>query len=260
MLRDKEIHDRVAAVPSIASKIDPADYTSKSSPIQASSIDLSVGDIFRPYSSGFFRKFTTEAGQAHADVILKQGETVTIRTLERLHMPSNVAGIAFPPSRVSTKGLLMTNSGHVDAGYEGYLHMTVINMGKEPYPIRKGDRLVSLLLFQLTADAEASWKDRRPETASNEESFVRTAQQALSTDFMNVSQRAHAAAVNTITKNTLLQWLLPIVLSVGFAYLTVVSSTQTQVAELKGKVDSIGGDVDFGQISDRLDAIEKRIK
>jgi deoxycytidine triphosphate deaminase len=260
MLRDKEISQMVATASPIVSEINASDYKSKESPIQASSVDLSVGEIFRPYSDSLWRHFTSEVGEAHDEVILKQGETVTIRTRECLKMPANVAGIAFPPSRISTKGLLMTNVGHVDAGYQGYLHMTVINMGKKPHSIRRGDRLVSLLLFQMADNAEVSWLERRGGAVSDERSLVQTAQQALSVDFMNVNQRAHSAATNTIMKNTLLQWLLPIVLSVAFVYITMVSTTQSQLSELRGKVDSIGSDIDLGEISNRIDALEKSSK
>lgn len=258
MLQDKLIADCVTRTPPLLTGVDAEDYTGKDTPIQASSVDLSVGEIFRPFRSNWWNAFTTEAGQAHSDVILAQGETVTIRTREKLHMPNDVAGIAFPPARISTKGLLMTNTGHVDAGYTGYLHMTVINMGKRPQAIRKGDRLVSLLLFKLTSNAEAGWLDRRNGVTGDDATLVKTAQDSLSCDFLDIGERAKRAARFAMARTTL-NWLLPVLASVALAYLAIGATLQSDVAEIRGRLDSIGSDVDLGEINERIETLEDHL-
>ena len=259
MLRDKLIAERISRTPPLLTGVDASDFTGKDTAIQASSVDLSVGEIFRPFRSNWWNAFSDEAGQAHSEVILAQGETVTIRTREKLHMPNDVAGIAFPPARISTKGLLMTNTGHVDAGYSGYLHMTVINMGKKPQPIRKGDRLVSLLLFKLTAKAEAGWLERRGGVTGDDTSLVRTAQEYLSPDFMDIGERTKRAARIAMNRTTL-SWALPILASAALAYMAIGATLQSDVAELRGRLDSIGSDVDLGDVNERLKKLEDQVK
>src|SRR6266481_1005052 len=68
---------------------------------------------------------------------------------EELKMPDNFLDIGFPPSKVSVQGILMTNPGQVDPGYEGRLRFTVINMGSQDFVLREGDVIVSLILMEL---------------------------------------------------------------------------------------------------------------
>src|SRR5580658_9219122 len=111
------------------------DWFDKDSPVQPSSIDLHIGSILLPgtklgMDGSEERPLSTRS--------LGPGETAIITTLETLNLPSNVAAIGFPPSSVSKQGLLMTNPGHVDPGYVGPMHFTVINMGREEFSLRKG--------------------------------------------------------------------------------------------------------------------------
>ena len=131
LLRDEEIIAALTAqppaVPYVEGVVLPVDPYSKDSPVQASSIDLRIGNIYLPGEK------ETDLGGAQnpkQDYSLKTGETAVITTLETLHLPGDIAAFGFPPSRVSFKGLLMTNPGHVDPGYEGVMRFTVINMPK----------------------------------------------------------------------------------------------------------------------------------
>jgi len=85
----------------------------------------------------------------------------------------------------------MTNPGHVDPGYEGFMRFTVINMAKDRYELKRGDRIVRLLVFKLDAPAHAGWRVRHPEGSRlpNEEEISR-----LSEDFVDVNQRAKKIA------------------------------------------------------------------
>src|SRR5690348_3710155 len=122
LLRDDEIIAAInvqpPAVPYIEGILLPADPYSKESPVQASSVDLHIGNIYLP---GVRETEPGGAKNPKHDYCLKTGETAVVTTLETLHLPPNVAGFGFPPSRVSFKGLLMTNPGHVDPGYEGVM-------------------------------------------------------------------------------------------------------------------------------------------
>src|SRR5271163_1574285 len=127
LLRDEEIIAAVtSAAPYVTGVVLPADPYSKDSPVQASSIDLHIGNVYLPGEK------ETDLGGAknpRQDYSLKTGETAVVTTAETLDLPSHIAGFGFPPSGVSFKGLLMTNPGHVDPGYKGVMRFTVINMG-----------------------------------------------------------------------------------------------------------------------------------
>ena len=190
LLRDKEIITALSAQPPYVEGIElPADPYSKDSPVQSSSIDLHVGNIYLPGEK------ETDPGGAQKprqDYCLKTGETAVVTSLEKLHLPPDVAAFGFPPSRVSFKGLLMTNPGHVDPGYEGVMRFTVINMAKESYPLEKGGQIVTLLLFRMDGDAHRSWKQRNPggPKLPGDSDISR-----LSRDFVNVDERAKKTAI-----------------------------------------------------------------
>src|SRR5216683_926386 len=158
LIRDQDL---IASVATFADEVElPVDPYSKDSPVQGCSLDLHIGDIYLP------GKKEDEIGGTQnpkLDVELETGATAVVTTKERLHLPGDVAGFGFPPSRVSFRGLLMTNPGHVDPGYEGVMRFTVINMAKEAYHLKRGDRIVRLLLFRMDKAAHADWRQRNPE-------------------------------------------------------------------------------------------------
>lgn len=193
LLRDDDIIAAISAQPPIIDGITlPAavgDRYSSDSPVQASSIDLRIGNIYLPGEKA------TDLGGVQSpitDHCLGTGETAVVTTLETLHLPANVAAFGFPPSRVSFKGLLMTNPGHVDPGYEGVLRFTVINMGKEPYHLESGGKIVTLLLFRLEANARANWSQRNP---GGSHPPTHAAINRLSRDFVDVEKRARDQGV-----------------------------------------------------------------
>src|ERR1700688_40938 len=74
----------------------PTDPYSKDSAVQASSLDLHIGEIFLPDT-----KKDDEGGQQNpkSSHWLQTGETAVVTTKETLHFPGNIAGFGFPPSR-----------------------------------------------------------------------------------------------------------------------------------------------------------------
>lgn len=192
LLRDEELFVNITAPPAGVPYIEgvelPTDPYSKDSPVQSSSIDLHIGNVYLP------GKKEDEVGgiqNPRFDVELKTGETAVVTTREILHLPGDVAGLGFPPSRVSFKGLLMTNPGHVDPGYDGVMRFTVINMAKENYRLTRGAEIVTLLLFRMDKAAHSSWRKRHPEGSSLP---GQAAINRLSKDFVDVERRAKSIA------------------------------------------------------------------
>jgi deoxycytidine triphosphate deaminase len=257
LLRDIDLVENHNSVQPFVEKIKfPGDPYDKDSAIQACSIDLHIGAIYLPGTK------EKEPGQpsTKTDHVLRTGETAVVTTREKVRLPANVAAFGFPPSSVSFKGLLMTNPGHVDPGYVGRLRFTVINMAKDPFSLRAGDRIVRLLFFRLDGNVHKAWDERNePElTATSplqsplgmfenpdpEQSEVNR----LSKDFVNVEQRA-----KRIAKAQGAAWSLAITaavtLLVGFFQLVGSGHLfgNKEIEELKKKHEALEKRVDSDQ-------------
>lgn len=114
--------------------------------IKGCALELQVGEIFLP---GADKDTVGTIGKPRSDYALREGETAVITTRDPLQLDNGHFAIAFPASSVSISGLLMTNPGQVDPGYSGPLHVTVINMGREPYALKTGARLLRAAIYKL---------------------------------------------------------------------------------------------------------------
>jgi len=203
LLRDEEIYGLLQAKPPLVTNvaINPPDYT-KDSWVQSASLDLHVGNIYVPETD------PEEFGgtkNPKPNCVLEPGHTAVVETKESLELPSDVAAIGFPPSRVSARGLLTTNPGHVDPGYKGHLSLTIINMGRTAYELRGGDIILTLLLLKMSAASHAPYGARlggQPTgPAVSEDRMSR-----LSRDFLQVEARAEKVAKNEESKTR--RWAL----------------------------------------------------
>lgn len=230
--------------------------------VRGSSLDLTIGEIFKPGAKG------DELGgpkQPREKLPLKQGETAVIRTAEKLQLPNDVSGFGFPPSTdVSLAGLLTTNPGHIDPGYSGHLHLTVINMGSETFVLKKGDRVMRLLFFRLKTPVQ-------PRAAGGpvitDELLSR-----LSEDFLDVTNRAAQAADRAVKAGQLWVPALALVTSVIAALFTAwaqtshlnddvsakLSAMQTQLTRLEGQVNAGEGLAANQAVMDRLRKLEEK--
>ena len=175
----------VPLAPKIIKGLDlSGDPYAANSKVQPASIDLTIGDIFLPEMNEGEKGSIEYPFHSYS---LRSGHTAIVQTKEVLDLPADLAAIGFPPSRVSSKGLLMTNPGHVDPGYKGRMKFTVINMGRESFPLKTDDFIVTLLFFTLNPPAEKSYSDRNQNIQGNvgEEELSR-----LGRDFLDVERRA----------------------------------------------------------------------
>src|SRR5512145_1652455 len=212
LLIDKELVDLVQNR-QITEFIDPpSDWFSKSSPIQPTSIDLHIGKIFVPETEICRRGgFKNPKIDSHT---LNSGETAFLETAEKLNIPKDISGFGFPPASTAVKGILMTNPGHIDPGFKGYLTFTVINMGKEPFTIRRGDILFTTLWVKLSHDVENDYSTRTGiQNASASEGNI----DVLSKDFLNVNKRAKKIAKSYIAWATISATVISI-LAAGIQY------------------------------------------
>jgi hypothetical protein len=192
------------------------------------------------------------------------GQTAVLTTTETLNMPANVAGVGFPPSSVSIKGLLMTNPGHVDPGYAGPMHFTVINMGRLPYTLRIGDRICTLLLFELDSDVQADWRHRSGLPASATSSTGHPAGlgekevNRLAKDFVDVEKRAKEIAKDTVRRAKWGAALYAGVFSVGIAVVSqFVPYYLGGIEESKKNYAVASKEVEF--LKERVVALEQKM-
>lgn len=205
---------------------------SSESPVQPCSLDLRIGEIFKP---GARPGKPGAAGTPQIAMELHPGETAVITTREECHLPANLGAIGFPPNSVSSRGVLMTNPGHVDPGYDGKMTFTVINMGQEDYMLVAGEKIVTLLLFTLNPPASKDLRTRRetlPETSK-----VDTLLSVLSADFLNISGRVRVAAATEEQKTRRVALFVPLLVSV----LAIIGSAvvvRGEISDLKAQTSA----------------------
>lgn len=264
LLRDEDLITKITAVAPNVPYVEgielPTDPYSKDSPVQGSSVDLHIGNIYLP---GVKETDTGGAKKPKSDHVLQTGETAVVTTKEMLHLPDHVAGFGFPPSRVSFRGLLMTNPGHVDPGYEGPMRFTVINVGREAYALRSGDRIVTVLLFELEKAVHSGWRRRNPGGEEKGPSPINQANlNRLSKDFVDVERRAKKIATEkgiqwTLIVTSVVAILVALLQTLGGGHLFYGAD----IEDLKRRQDIVEYDVkNRVNIEHRLEDFESRLK
>ena len=85
------------------------------------------------------------------DLTLKTGEIQLIPTGLSISLPRGYEAQVRPRSGLALRhGLGLVNSpGTIDADYRGEIGMIVINWGKEPFTIRRGDRIAQMIIGKV---------------------------------------------------------------------------------------------------------------
>lgn len=195
---DKDL--RLAATSQPAQIINGIDPKQVNTTIQGCAIDLHIGAVFRP---GREAGHPGSANSPHSlAVTLQEGETAVVRTRETFKLDDRHAALVFPASRVSIQGLLMTNPGHVDPGYDGAVHVTVINMGREAFPLVPDERILRALVYELDHPVDT------PKLAGGGSVITDELLSKLSPDFLSVADRTAKAAKREIDASVKRsQWL-----------------------------------------------------
>jgi dCTP deaminase len=242
ILVDSDLNTSLRAAHPLATQIPLDDGLGKKTQVQAASISFTIGTIFvpgmKPDELGGYRNGKVD------DHNLAQGQTAVIRTRELIHLSPRQAAIAFPPSSLSLRGLLMTNPGHVDPGYNGPLHCTVINMSREDFHLEAGQQIMRILVFELDgADpaplapygARQGLGGARIGPTPITESLLAK----LSQDFVDVEKRAAEAAEKQVTKSQLAALRVPMFTAVIAGALTIFGSYYVNTWTLKDEVGKL---------------------
>ena len=86
-----------------------------------------------------------------ADLVLGAGRRAAVPTGLVVAVPEGWVGLVHPRSGLARRhGVTVANApGTIDAGYRGELQVLLVNLGAEPVPIKRGDRVAQLLLQQV---------------------------------------------------------------------------------------------------------------
>jgi dUTP pyrophosphatase len=85
------------------------------------------------------------------DITLAPGEIRLIPTGLAIAIPLGFEGQVRPRSGLALKhGIGLINSpGTIDSDYRGEIGLAVINLGREPFTVHRGDRLAQLVIHQV---------------------------------------------------------------------------------------------------------------
>ena len=93
-----------------------------------------------------------------ADVVLRPGERRLVPTGLALAIPAGYEGQVRPRSGLAHRdGLTLLNApGTIDADYRGEVQVLLINLGRAPVRIRRGDRIAQLVVAPV---ARVVWRE-----------------------------------------------------------------------------------------------------
>lgn len=82
---------------------------------------------------------------------LAPGERTTMDTGIAVAIPPAHAGLVLPRSGLASRfGIALVNGpGLIDSGYRGEIRVVLVNLGSEPFPIARGDRIAQLVVVPV---------------------------------------------------------------------------------------------------------------
>ncbi len=106
---------------------------------------------------------------------LLPGERAAVPTGFCIAIPPGYEGQVRPRSGLALRhGIGMVNApGTIDADYRGEIQVILVNLGQEPFTLRRGDRIAQLIIAPV---AQAAWleQDALPETQRGAGGFGHT--------------------------------------------------------------------------------------
>lgn len=110
---------------------------------------------------------------ANETVTVNPGAVGRIRTGIAVQIPDGYVGLCWDKSGLSMNHGIKVLAGVIDSGFRGELVLGVINLGKEPYTFKKGNKVMQMLI-QKVEQVEVLVVERLSETPRNEGGFGST--------------------------------------------------------------------------------------
>lgn len=150
---------------------------------EGTGFDLRLGEVFIIEGGEAFlgetERHTPRAGSIakygeKKDIILKPGEFVLVKTIEKVNLPKDIAAIFRPRSTLQRCGVgLFTATA--SPGYSGELTFGMCNLGKNDFRIELGARFVHIVFFKTkdnVSEYRGQWQGGRVSTDWNTETQV----------------------------------------------------------------------------------------
>jgi dUTP pyrophosphatase len=109
---------------------------------------------------------------AVVDRTLAPGEVFAVPTGIRVAIPAGSVGLIWDKSGISLKGVHRL-AGVVDAGYRGEVQVVMINLGEEPFAVKKGMKIAQMLI-QPVAEVRIVESETLDDTSRGEGGFGST--------------------------------------------------------------------------------------
>jgi len=92
------------------------------------------------------------------DVVLSPGETGLIPTGYSIELPEGYEAQVRPRSGLAVKHQIgiLNSPGTIDSDYRGEIKVILTNFGKEPYTVRRGDRIAQMVVQRY---ARVDWEE-----------------------------------------------------------------------------------------------------
>ena len=107
--------------------------------------DIPLPEYATPQSAGMDLR-------ANEGLVLNPGETAGVGTGLRIELPEGFEAQIRPRSGLALKHAISVPNapGTIDADYRGEIRVILINLGKEPFTIKKGDRIAQMVVAPVS--------------------------------------------------------------------------------------------------------------
>ncbi len=122
--------------------------------------------VIRPYGAECQQPASYDL-RTGEDTVLLPGACTLVHSLEWVELPPDLAATLRTRSSYGRRGVLVT-AGFVDPGFRGQLTLGLVNMGREPIPVRTDERVVQMIIHEVTG-AEQSYRGRYQDSAGTVE-------------------------------------------------------------------------------------------
>ena len=103
------------------------------------------------------------------DIVLKPGDYVLVKTIEKINLPKDIGAIFRPRSTLQRCGIGLFTAA-ASPGYCGELTFGMCNLGKNDFKLELGARIVHILFFKTSdnvSEYRGQWQDGRVSTQGN---------------------------------------------------------------------------------------------
>jgi dUTP pyrophosphatase len=132
--------------------------------------------LFSPDAVVPFKAHDGDAGYDIAsveEVIIPAKSWKFVDTGLGITVPIGTYGRLAPRSGLSKYGI-MVNAGVIDLGYTGKILCCIVNMGDEPFEVKKGMKICQLILEKIVDVCEVKVVDELAETTRSDRGFGST--------------------------------------------------------------------------------------